>query len=389
MSNLNQFLNGMPIGTVAELVAPPADGNWLPADGRSVARGDYPVLSAMFGVGTCTFTARTLAATPAARGIAASATYFVASGASGATGIQYSTDGTTWSTTSVSITSGTISSIVWTGIRFVATYSATNQPVVTTGDNPNSTWTATTGGPATVATSNGLAYSPSLGMTVAITTSSTNSIYTLADGATAWTTQTAPTTAARNGVCWTGSRFIVITQSSQSYLYSTDGITWTEAFFPNFVNMSFGANPQIYSNGSGLVVARMIDTAGSFMRLLVSTDHGVTWRNAQVPVGFPESATSSTSLSYAGGVFFLYAAYCTLCSTDGVTWNALQQSNPNLNGLLQVFAKKGSVFVGLGQSSSTAASFTESATTFNLPVLTTSATVGTLIGYGNPYIKVR
>lgn len=343
--------NGFPIGAVIECAVTPADGTWLPVSGQSLNRCDYPLLAERYPLGSTTFTLRTTAATPVIPTITASPTYFVQSAATGTAAIQYSADGVTWSTASTVMSSGTVCCVIWAGSRFVAVYSATVSPNVTTGDNPNSTWTTTTGAAGLAGSGSinysQLAYSPQLGMTAFVTPLALGtSIYTLLDGSTTWVTQTASSSTYRCGICWTGLKFITINTSSM-ISSSVNGVTWSDRYLPK---ISLLSNATIASNGAGVVVVYTYNLNYlGYELVLVSNDHGSTWKSIKIPTSY----TEPTGVVFSGGKFFLiygnpaWPAHL-IWSNDGENWTI----DPSFSTLAmsdfgaQCIAMKGSTIAG-------------------------------------------
>lgn len=379
MSSASQFFGGDPIGTIKMGIGLPAD-KWIPCDGRSVSRATWPALSATHPIGTFTGTARTLVETAPNSSITASPTYFVATGSSaGTNSLQYSTDGATWVKTSVSHASGATSDVLWAGSRFIATFGGQVRPHVTSGGNPGSTWTATTGGPDSYnATGYGMAYSPTLGRTVAI---NATQAFTLDGGATAWTTRITSGLANAGSVCWTGSRFLISKSSGENLFSSADGITWSSTSFSLLT-----PSTRLVSNGAGVVVALYQD-GNIVKRAQVSTDHGATWTAATLPGSV---FTDSTTLSYSGGMFFVSGTGLGIfVSQDGLNWQ--QETTPMQSAVSSKFAKKGSAIVQIADTT-TAYSFTESSTDFRAPVLqnwalVSGAEAATAIPLAPYYIK--
>ena len=356
MSSASQFFGGDPIGTIKMGIGLPAD-KWIPCDGRSVSRADWPRLSPTFPTGTFTGTARTLVETAPNNSITASPTYFVAQGSSGGTNsLQYSTDGATWVKTSVSHASGATSEVLWAGSRFIATFGSAVRPHVTSGDNPGSTWIETTGGPDSYnAAGYGMAYSPELGRTVATNASSA---FTLEDGATAWTVRSTTGLANASSICWTGIRYLIAKTSGANLFSSADGITWSSTSFA-----LLSASSHIVSNGAGVVVALYLDGSVA-KRVQVSTDHGATWTVVPLPSAV---FTANTTLSCSGGMFFVSGTGLGIfVSQDGLSWQ--QETTAMQSAAVSKFAKKGSAIVQISNTT-TAYSFTESATDFRAPVL--------------------
>ena len=356
MSSASQFFGGDPIGTIKMGIGLPAD-KWIPCNGGSVSRAAWPALSARFPIGALTGTVRTLVETVPNQSVTASPTYFVATGSSGGgDSLQYSTNGATWVKTSVSHASGATSEVLWAGSRFIATFGGAVRPHVTSGDNPGSTWIATTGGPDSYnPLGYGMAYSPELGRTVAI---NATQAFTLDDGATAWTARSTSGLENATSICWTGSRFLIAKLVYAKLFSSADGITWSSTSFALMT-----PSPQLVSNGAGVVVSLYSD-AFAAKRVQVSTDHGANW--TVVPL-LGARFTDNTTISYSGGMFFVSGRGLGIfVSQDGLNWQ--QETTPMQSAVTSRFAKKGSAIVQIANTT-TAYSFTASSTDFRAPVL--------------------
>lgn len=359
MSVASQFGGGLPLGATIQGIGL-SEPQWVRCDGRTLTRSSYQRLSTLFPIGKLTGTARTIATPGSSFFAAASPTYFIAPNGSGSStsAIQYSTDGITWSSASVVNLNAQFVGGIWAGTRFVVISGTTTNAHVTTGDNPNSTWTATTGGPVSVTENpqGKLAYSPSLGRVVGLPGSGpSTSVFTLDNGATAWTSRTA-TSATRRGVCWTGSRFIAAINTTPQVSTSSDGITWVESRIPETPT---AAQVCIASNGAGAVVM-----SGFTSGLVVSLDHGITWISASVP---GVTASDTWSVSYVGDRFMIPTATGLLMSLDGINW-AVEYQPVQAFTASSAFAKKGATTLQV-QGSTAAFTFTESATDFASPYL--------------------
>lgn len=338
------------------------DDTYLEVDGRTLLRATYQRLSDQFPIGKLTGTIRTLAIASPQPVVAASPTYFVAPATSGGTAaLQISTDGVTYAATPTP--AFTASALLWAGNRFVGLSSAANQPIVTTGDAPNGTWTSTTGGPASVTGGNSmcrLCYAPNQGPTpgriLAVPPTSGTTLFTLDDGATAWVSRAIPGTAVRQGGCWTGARFLVVGASASAIEASPDATagSWTTIALPENIT---AANANIASNGAGVVVI-----SGCAVGLLVSYDHGATWAVVNI-TGVPPSDLSR--VQYAGDRFFLPTAQGLAMSLDGKHW-FLETTNVQAGIVAAAIAKKGTMITEV-TASITAHTFAESLTEFAIP----------------------
>lgn len=370
-------LDTLPVGSVIQSalnLEKTTGGRWLQLDGRYILRSSVaPEFSAQYPIGVFTSTNRTLAAAPGVYYTgAASSTYFVIPATTGTACMQYSTDGATWSQTSlVTPASCQSSCIIWTGSRFIASTNGTAAgPICTTGDNPNSTWTQTTNAAVNTSGSQTLCYSPSLALTVYHTGATSTSIYTLADGATSWVART-KTSSGTNGICWTGSRFVMNTSTPGCMIqYSTDGINWIDSKIAD--TTSAASIAQLASDGNGTVVGVLTDS------FLVSLDHGDNWRRIFPPAeairgslnDISSGATSTyNTVSYINGMFVSNGAhYKTLWSKDGMNWMI---SSPGVNALTQCttyfLIYKAGIYTGINASLTTTWSATEDTSKFRLP----------------------
>lgn len=350
----SQFGGGLALGTVVQginLAAP----EYVPCDGRPLARASYARLAELFPFGKLTGTVRALVESPANYCIAASPTYLVAAASTAApeSAVQYSTDGATWSKSGVATPFMGVNSLLFAGGRWIATGNFGSAPIVTSGDNPNSTWTALTGGTPGGVVRYGVAYSEALGRAAFLTSGATPAIHTLENGATALVARTA-SSQTRSGICWSGSQFVTLNGATIST--SADGITWADAPLPEAASSTAG----IASNGAGAVV---ISGVGS--GLLLSQDHGATWAVAAIP-GLP--ADSAWQVYYSGDRFFVPTTRGVAMSLDGREW-FLEPQLIQLRSTATMFAKKGGAFVQTQADSTVAYSFAESATEFNAPLL--------------------
>ena len=352
MGRSSSIPSGLPVGSVVQginLSGP----EYVPCDGRPLARASYARLAELFPFGKLTGTVRALVESPPYYCIAASPTYLVAAAASGVSAVQYSTDGVTWSKAGVATPNTSVNSLIFAGTRWIATSTLGSAPFVTSGDNPNSTWTELTGGTPSAVVRYGVAYSAALGRAAFITQGANPTIHTLENGATALVARTA-SSQTRSGICWSGSQFVTLNGATIST--SADGITWADAPLPEGAS----GTPGIASNGAGAVVI-----SGVVSGLLLSQDHGATWAVAAIP-GVP--ADSAWQVHYSGDRFFVPTTRGVAMSLDGREW-FLEPQLIQLRSTATMFAKKGGAFVQIQAASPVAYSFAESATEFNAPLL--------------------
>lgn len=376
MSYASQFSPSiLPFGALVQginLIEP----QYVRCDGLPRARASFPRLSTLFPIGALTSTVRTLAQSGGgaqAPIVVATADHFVATSAQAGNSIQHSTDGVSWATTSTP-SSSSISGLIATPHRFIAlNASGSAQPFATANLTPSGTWSATSSGPTAVPTGNHIsrmAYSPTLAR-VLLAAGGAAARYTLEDAATAWVARTSATgMGAAVGACWTGTRFVIIAAASQTCEYTTDGATYTAGLLAEATS---GSQGNIASDGAGTVVV-----SGCPSGLQVSRDHGATWAIVQIP-GVPPSDT--WRVQRMGDRFVVPTAQGLAFSMYGEVWQ-LETTPLQAMVTTSAAAKKGSVIVQI-QNSTTAYSFTESATHFNAPRLAQSSPSP----YGVTYIK--
>lgn len=347
--------------------------------------------------GVMTYTARTLAFTPAAHSITADATNFLALAGADTACVQSSVDGVTWGAVGGWNVATTPICVKKCGSRFVLVgsgpdlttpqVSAINQASPT----PKSAWTATTIG-TTAGTTNCIAYSATRARTVYVrNTAGTGYIYTLDDGATAWVARSSATSLSKLQVVWDGAYFWATTSTGTTILRSTDGITWTELTMPYSYYVAY---PDVYgiiaSDGAGTVALIASDEkAAGVSALLVTKDYGATW--GVVNVILPATASITiVSIDYANNIFIVSKTSTSnnvQLSRDALTWHY-----PGNRTLVSSygFAYKAGVYCGITVSTA-AQSFVPDDTMFVLPMqerITASAIgVNDMLGY--QFVRVR
>jgi len=406
MSNLNQFMGSEPVGSIRQSVIDleaESNGQWMLANNRSLLRADYPAVESYYPDGTYTPTLRTLAAVPGFTTPAADSVNFLVAGPVGTSPLQASADGATWVTSASWAASTAFRNIIVAGARWiVAPYTGETQPyVMATGGTATdlvnkANWTVTTGASVTSG-HNSLAYSPTLGRTVLIVANAAQSYY-LNDGSTAWTAMTGGSATKNNNVVWTGQKFIKTENAASSTRYqeSSDGITWTDSFFPLFNTLaSFNGVGTIASNGAGVVLIPVPGIAAGSTNysygtgFLRTADHGATW-------SFISTETlqlfSSSGFYCLNSVFYSTGIFGVAASVDGVTWAAINPLNgiANTSFLCGLLGYKSGVYLTFNGATA-AATFTADSTTFRLPGLynVDYTNVGKMAIDGNYYIKVK
>jgi len=406
MSNLNQFMGSEPVGSIRQSVIDleaESNGQWMLANNRSLLRADYPAVESYYPDGTYTPTLRTLAAVPGSTAPAADSVNFLVAGPVGTSPLQASADGATWVTSASWAASTAFRNIIVAGARWiVAPAGGESQPyVIATGGTATdlvnkANWTVTTGASVTLGY-NSFAYSPTLGRTVLIKAGAAQSYY-LNDGSTAWTAMTGGSATQNNNVVWTGQKFIKTENAASSTRYqeSSDGITWTDSFFPLFNTLaSFNGVGTIASNGAGVVLIPVPGIAAGSTNysygtgFLRTADHGATW-------SFISTETlqlfSSSGFYCLNSVFYSTGIFGVAASVDGVTWAAINPLNgiANTSFLCGLLGYKSGVYLTFNGATA-AATFTADSTTFRLPGLynVDYTNVGKMAIDGNYYIKVK
>ena len=110
------------------------------------------------------------------------------------------------------------------------------------------------------------------------------------DGTT-WTSRVIPS-GDYGAVCWDGTKFIAISQSSATCAVSTDGLTWTSG---GSLSDTPYAGTSIATDGAGTCVL------GCNAGYMYTTDHGATWTSRYIP----ETGMLHADAYYANGYWFI------------------------------------------------------------------------------------
>ena len=209
----------------------------------------------------------------------------------------YSTDGVNWTQTTMP------ASVNWSPVcygdgKFVAVAQSSNIAAYST-DGIN--WTQTTM-PASVAWSS-VCYGNGKFVTAAAQNNSNIAAYST-DGIN-WTQTTMPVYGSWF-VCYGNGKFVAVTYESNIAAYSTDGINWTQTTMPD------RANWQSVCHGAGKFVA----VAYESNKAAYSTD-GINWTQTTMP-----ASKSWSSVCYGNDKFVAVAQSSNIAaySTDGVVW---------------------------------------------------------------------
>lgn len=353
----SEFDGGLPVGTSMQFAGMgPPESLWLLKDGRALSRAvaENGPLSELFPVGKLTGTLRTLAAIPNPPAVAIAATnHYLAAGVAGTAALQYSTDGASWATATT--LACTVAGILETPTRLILISSGANAAQVSANLSPTSAWSTTTGSPSSVTPGASLCrmcYIPATSPGRAVAVHPSSGIFTLDEGSTAWAGRTS---SARSGVAWSGARVVGITAGSAVASLSTDGITWVDSLLPEALSAGQG---NVASNALGVVVI-----SGCPSGLMVSDDHGLTFRLWQIP-GI--AASDLWRVQFSGGYFFVPTTSGLAISPDGKHWFIAQTMlQPMVTSMSAI--KRGSTIVAIPGVTATAYTLVESATEFELP----------------------
>ena len=106
-----------------------------------------------------------------------------------------------------------------------------------------------------------------------------------------------------------------VAASQNTVFHSTNGITWTQSSFPQGENYSLSRIPPAFGSGKFAVIGYRSQEGVTVPRVALSTD-GVTWEPRDIPLkSFPRS------LIYGDGKFLATASDDSVAySTDGLGW---------------------------------------------------------------------
>lgn len=227
----------------------------------------------------------------------------------GESGIQTSTNGTTWSLVGGAYTEFHGRVLYGNGVYVVA--SSTNNSSVSTN---GTTWTLSTGTTGL----NQIVRASAFGAGVFLFTAneSRSQLVTSTNGVT-WTSRTFPVAAQWDNVIYAQGKFVAISgYSSAIAATSTNGITWTQRTLPaSFTPIK---TEVVYGNNSFVIV-------GMSSNLVAHSTDAITWTTQTLPVTLAGSGRlTAPSAAYGSGVFVAisYGSAAAASSTDGITWTA-------------------------------------------------------------------
>jgi hypothetical protein len=232
--------------------------------------------------------------------------------------VWHSADGFTW-TMAGSMPAGNATSlaptVAWDGTRFVALYRNTAGTNARSAYSPDgATWTQLTASDITNLTTNfvgaGLIYSVVAGLYIVGTGAFTADPYTSPDMIT-WTRRTTGSSGVNKAFAESGSVIVMIKGSTTNGIWSSaNGTSWTQRYTNGAAD---NINDVIYANG--LFVAVGSNSGGTAGRVFTSPD-GITWTSQTNP------ATSVLlSVRWSGNQFVAGGnSRSVMTSPDGVTW---------------------------------------------------------------------
>lgn len=236
--------------------------------------------------------------------------------------VASSSDAITWTAHSTPADNMEVFKIIWGGGQFVALTNASGATVMTSPDGV--TWTGHSV-PTPGAGWLDLAYSPSLGLYVAISSRSSTQpakIMTSTDAVT-WTDLTTGTdvpVSMNNSTCiaWGAGIFVVLgglDGSGQNLVTSTDGITWTQQTDPNL----FGWLGVTFGGGKFVAVGHT-----AFGDQTMNSADGITWTSAAAAANktWVAVAYSSTLSLYVAVASQAAATDNVMTSPDATTWTS-------------------------------------------------------------------
>lgn len=300
--------------------------------------------------------------------------------------VASSSDGSTWTKTSLTGILSNVMAITYSANQWVVT--GTGQKTIAYSSNALN-WTGTTG--SNVFTTGLALASRQIAPTslqtqdptcIACGSSSTALLAITTDGST-WSTVSTPFTQKVNCVAWNGYLWLAGGQGTYPIAYSSNGLSWTGITLTNMTavyGIAWGLNKWIaVGQGAGYTRAESTDginwteissSTGSFFS---TAGYGIQWAGyIWVSTGSPDGilfsldgsswVTQTTSLFSTGrclatnGSIWLAggesASYPLAYSYDGVTWNGIPNSNSFFTSVLAIaWGSNTWIAVGLGANS--------------------------------------
>jgi hypothetical protein len=281
------------------------------------------------------FVNRTSSADTLWRSVVWGAGAFVAVGNAGTNGVMVSVNGTTWTSRNAS------SSQDWMSVAYgVATLSIQTFVAVANGSamfsiNAGTSWTAAATPPAAGVAWNGVAFSPSLVLFVAVAAQTSGGTYvSTSPTGNVWTSRTSPAGSWKE-ICWGNGLFVAVGENGGTPIVMTspDGIGWTSRTPAASMGPLSGV-----CFGDGLFVA----VCESGTNQIMTSPDGITW-TARTPA----TAIDFRAVAWNGDVYAAVGSSNVVnTSKDGITWI---NASSTLAGLLYlgITANDSYMFVGV------------------------------------------
>ena len=193
-----------------------------------------------------------------------------------------------------------------------------------------------------------------------------------------WKVGNLPSVADWSLVIWSGTQFVMLSDTGTTSLLSSDGITWTVGgnavpVFPRckgavnsaglMVMTSYATATSCWTSPDGITWTARTLASGNWLGLAVkgttfvvtnsaggcaSSTDGITWTARTVTTGTQVAASSTMFVTMKGGASLNNIAYS---SPDGITWTARGMPSVSSDVFNQVFFN-GSVFVSISNTAS-------------------------------------
>lgn len=316
-----------------------------------------------------TWVSRTSGTGSAINAVTRSTTNFVLAigSPSSSTNIRTSTDGITWNAVANSGVGNSLLDVHANGAQVVAVGGG---GAITVSNDNGATWAAaTSSGVVTTQSLNGVHYNASANLWVAVGNSGT--IITATDPTGTWTLRTSNTAQTINEVNYFNNAFIAVTSTGR-YVFSSNGITWTEVVIAGTNNLIgiaasgtrlivTGAGGSLFSSEDGLTYTSRTNNNATLNGIAYGAGVYVSVGNAVNGSGYIATIdgagtvtrrVSSTTQSLLNAKFVRSAHYAVgnasvlSRSTDGATWSTQTIGGTAFN--IQDIADSGTLMIAVG-----------------------------------------
>lgn len=179
-----------------------------------------------------------------------------------------------------------------------------------------------------------------------------NSGYTMA-------TRTLSVNSRWRGAASDGSKVIVVSNNSSTYLYTTNGTSWSSGTFSSGITPSW----IVYGNGTWVAINSTTD--------VVYSSNGSSWSTASLPAGYKNWLIYGEKFITTNGSYLYY-------SSDGSSWQTVDLSSQNINFSGITYGNNKYVAITIGTSITTS----DDAITWTDPTSVFSGSMSQ-ISYGN------